>query len=66
MWTGIFIISLGVSMYGVYAIIGPILITFLLTKVSGIPMVEKRWKDDAEWKKYAKKTPAFIPRLNSK
>ena len=66
MWTGIFIISLGASMYGVYAVIGPILITFLLTKVSGIPMVEKRWKDDAEWKKYAKKTPAFIPRLNSK
>ena len=66
MWTGIFIISLGASKYGVYSVISPVLITFLLTKVSGIPMVEKRWQDDPEWKKYAKKTPAFIPKLSSK
>ena len=66
MWFGIFIISLSLSRYGIYTIISPILITFLLTKVSGIPMVEKRWKDDPEWKKYAAKTPAFIPRLTKK
>jgi steroid 5-alpha reductase family enzyme len=63
MWVGLFIFSLSSSRYGIYTIISPILITFLLTKVSGIPMVEKRHLDDPVWQKYAKSTPAFIPKL---
>ena len=66
MWWGLFLASLSLSVYGIYAVISPILITFLLTKVSGIPMVEKRWKDDPVWHKYAKNTPAFFPKLIKK
>ena len=66
MWWGLFLASLSLSVYGIYAVISPILITFLLTKVSGIPMVEKRWKDDPVWQKYAKNTPAFFPKLIKK
>jgi steroid 5-alpha reductase family enzyme len=40
-WWGIFIIALGVP-YGWITIIGPLTITFLITKVSGIPLLEKR------------------------
>jgi len=66
MWWGLFFISLACSKYGILTIISPILITFLLTKVSGIPMVEKRWIDDPVWKKYKSKTPAFFPRIGIK
>ena len=66
MWWGLFILSLSCSRYGIVAIVSPILITFLLTKVSGIPMVEKRWKDDPVWQKYKAITPAFFPRLTKK
>ncbi len=66
MWFGLFIISLAISKFGIYAAVSPILITFLLTKVSGIPMVEKRWEKDKLWQKYKKSTPAFFPRIRIK
>lgn len=38
-----------------------IIITLLLLFVSGIPMIEKRYKDDEKYQKYKQKTNAFIP-----
>ena len=47
--------------------LGPIFTTFLLTKVSGIPMLEKigmeRWGSDAEYLKYLRTVPMLIPRI---
>ena len=43
-WWGIFLIALS-SPYGFLAIISPLTITFLILKVSGIPMLEKNMKD---------------------
>ena len=37
-----------------------ILITFLFTKVSGIPMAEKRFQNNKNYQKYQKKTSSFI------
>jgi len=59
-WWGIFLISLSAK-NGWTAIISPILITFLLLKVSGIPMLEKKYAGNKEFTEYAKKTSAFIP-----
>lgn len=60
MWWGLALIAYGST--GVYiAFISPILITFLLLFVSGIPMLEKRWAGNEEWEIYKKKTSAFIP-----
>ncbi len=60
MWWGIFIIALS-SPYGVYSLISPITITFLLLFVSGIPMLEKKYADNPEFQEYKKRTSAFIP-----
>lgn len=60
MWWGIFIILLEVP-FGVWAIISPLLITFLILKVSGIPMLEKMFEGNPEFEEYKKTTSAFFP-----
>ncbi len=59
-WWGLWLIVVGAP-YGLWAIVSPITITYLLLKVSGIPMLEKKWADDKEFKKYKKRTNAFFP-----
>lgn len=60
MWWGIFLISLS-SESGILGIISPITITLLLLFVSGVPMLEKRYRDNQEFQEYAKVTSKFIP-----
>ncbi len=60
MWWGIWIILLGTPLFPL-AILSPILITFLLTQVSGIPMLERRWAGRPDWEAYKKQTSAFVP-----
>lgn len=60
MWWGIFIYVLG-SVPLWLAIISPATISYLIFGVSGIPMAEKFYKNNAEFKKYAKKTSKFFP-----
>lgn len=59
-WWGIWIIALNVQ-NGLIGIIGPIVITFLILKVSGIPMLEKKMDKNPEFKNYKKRTSIFIP-----
>lgn len=59
-WWGMFIIALSVP-YGIYSIIGPLTITFLILKVSGIPMLEKSFIGRPGWEEYKAKTSVFIP-----
>jgi len=40
--------------------ISPVLITYLLVFVSGIPLLEKKYKDNALFQAYAKKTSIFF------
>ena len=67
MWWGIAVIAFGTlqSQIGVglalISFLSPILITFLLLKVSGIPLVEKRFEGEPAWEAYKTKTSAFIP-----
>jgi len=42
LWWGIWLIALGVP-GGWFGIVGPLTITILILKVSGIPMLERRW-----------------------
>ncbi len=60
MWWGIFIIALAVPL-GWSAVISPLVITILLLFVSGVPMLEKKKKDNAEFQAYAKTTSKFFP-----
>ena len=59
-WWGIFMMALSAP-YGVTALISPIVITFLLLHVSGVPMLEKKYHDNPEFMEYARKTSRFIP-----
>jgi steroid 5-alpha reductase family enzyme len=60
MWWGIFLISLSVEL-GWTAIISPLLITFLLLRVSGVTMLEKKYVGNRDFEEYEQKTNAFIP-----
>ncbi|MCX6783122.1 MAG: DUF1295 domain-containing protein [Candidatus Levybacteria bacterium] len=59
-WWGIWLIALSVS-GGWLGIIGPITITFLILKVSGIPMLEKKMEENPDFAEYKRKTSIFIP-----
>lgn len=45
------------------AFVGPLTIDFLLFYVSGIPLLEAKYKGRKDWEVYKRKTPAFFPRL---
>ena len=60
MWWGIFLLGLAVE-NGWTGVISPIAITFLLTRVSGVPMLEKKYAFDPEFTAYARRTSAFFP-----
>jgi steroid 5-alpha reductase family enzyme len=53
---------LGFSISGnPFVFLSPILITYLLLYVSGIPMLEKRFTGNPEWETYKARTSAFVP-----
>jgi len=60
LWWGIWLIALSVP-YGWVAIIGPLTITTLILKVSGIPMLEKKMAEHSDFAEYKRKTSVFIP-----
>ncbi|MDD4785223.1 MAG: DUF1295 domain-containing protein [Candidatus Shapirobacteria bacterium] len=58
MWWGIWLINLNPNWW---TIIGPLTITFLILKVSGVPLLEKKYEGNPEFEKYKKKVSVFIP-----
>ena len=60
MWWGIFIICLNIQ-NSLLTIIGPLTISFLIIRVSGIPMLEKRMEKNPNFIEYKNKTSVFIP-----
>ncbi len=62
MWWGIWILTLG-STYWYLGLIGPLTITYLILKVSGIPLLEKKYEGNKEFEKYKKETPSFFPKF---
>ena len=60
-WWGVFFFALS-SLQSSWTIISPILMTFLLVKVSGVSMLEKVLKKKGEaFEEYVKTTPSFVP-----
>lgn len=59
-WWGIFLIALSVR-NGWAAVISLLTITFLLLKVSGVAMLEKKYAGNSEFAGYARRTSAFFP-----
>jgi steroid 5-alpha reductase family enzyme len=44
-----------------WGIAGAIVITLLVTRISGVPLLEKRYADNPEFQAYAKRTSIFFP-----
>ena len=68
LWAGVAIIALPVLQgWQWVALISPIFVTILLTRVSGVPMLERRadekWGGQADYERYKKDTPVLIPKL---
>lgn len=59
-WWGIFLFSASLP-YGFFMMISPILITFLLVFVSGVPLLEKKYAGRPDFEAYKKKTSMFFP-----
>jgi steroid 5-alpha reductase family enzyme len=67
-WVGIAVIALPtLSGWGWVALISPVFVTLLLTRVSGVPMLEKsadkKWGGQDDYEAYKERTPVLIPRL---
>ncbi len=68
LWIGVAIIALPVLQgWQWVALISPVFVTVLLTRVSGIPLLEKKadkkWGGQEEYEAYKKNTPVLIPKL---
>jgi steroid 5-alpha reductase family enzyme len=60
MWWGLYIIIWPLP-NSVFFIIGPLTITFLIRYVSGVPMLERRYKDNELFQAYKQRVPALFP-----
>lgn len=58
-WWGAALVAVAVGQW--WGIIGALTITVLITKVSGIPPLEKHYKDNADYQKYAGRTSVLVP-----
>lgn len=60
MWFGIFFIVLS-DLGGIWTLVGPSLMAYLLVFVSGVRMLEKKYEGREDYEAYKKRTNAFIP-----
>ena len=62
LWWGLWLMCLDQPL-GLVSIVGPLAMTFLLMRVSGVPMLENRMKKTREgYEDYVKQTSSFFPR----
>ena len=60
LWWGLWVIACSVR-GGWITIFGPIIITILILFVSGIPLLEKRYEENADFREYRRRTSVFFP-----
>jgi steroid 5-alpha reductase family enzyme len=68
LWVGVAVIAFPVLQgWQWVALISPVFVTLLLTRVSGVPLLEqkadKKWGGQADYEAYKKATPVLIPKL---
>ena len=68
LWLGVLIIALPVLQgWQLIGLLSPIFVTLLLTRVSGIPLLEaradKKWAGQADYEAYKKRTPVLLLRI---
>lgn len=68
LWVGIAVIALPILQgWQWVTLISPVFVAFLLTQISGVPILEKRadakWGGQDDYETYKQKTPVLIPKL---
>jgi len=68
LWIGIAVVSLPVlEGWQWVTLVSPVFVSFLLLKISGVPLLENladaRWGDDPAYKEYKARTPTLVPYL---
>lgn len=68
LWIGIAIIALPVLQgWQWIALVSPLFVTLLLTRVSGVPLLERKadqkWGGQPDYEDYKRRTPVLVPRL---
>ncbi|PKO01029.1 MAG: hypothetical protein CVU42_00880 [Chloroflexi bacterium HGW-Chloroflexi-4] len=71
LWIGVAVVALPILKgWQWVTLISPIFVTLLLTRISGVPLLEKKadqkWGGQEEYEKYKKETPVLIPRFFNK
>lgn len=67
LWVGIAVIALpALSGWQYVTLISPFFVTLLLTRISGVPLLEarakKRWGEQSDYRSYVEHTPVLVPR----
>ena len=62
MWWGVWLVLVPYP-FGWIAVISPITITYLLLKVSGVPMLEAKQRKHPDFKEYSQSVPPVFPKL---
>jgi len=70
-WVGVFVVAVPVLQgWQWVAVLSPLFVVLLLTRVSGIPLLEKRaderWGERADYRAYRDRTPVLIPALTAR
>ena len=60
LWWGIWLIACS-SKYGWATFFAPLFITILVRYISGVPLLEKKYKGRPDWEKYCQETSCFFP-----
>ena len=70
LWVGMYLVCVGgfsSLAQALAALLSPLFTSFLLTRVSGIPLLEraadKKWAGDVDYEWYKQHTPVLLPRL---
>lgn len=70
LWIGVLVVAAPVlSGWQWVALLSPVFVTLLLTRISGVPMLEQkadaRWGGEPAYEAYKSQTPVLIPRLTA-
>jgi len=67
LWCGVALLALpALQGWTWFTLVSPVFVTVLLTRISGIPLLERkadqRWGNDPQYQAYKSRTPALVPR----
>lgn len=60
LWWGIYLLACSVK-WGWITIFAPAFITYLVRFLSGVPLLEKKYKGNPEWEEYCARVNVFVP-----